>query len=609
MSTTNKTGPEQHPAFLFVHQDATAQSFLKKDRNLNRSKQSHVQRQHIAKKRQALSNQTSTRSPEDLKELGTWTESSSPSSKIRCIAFVTSTPVGLSPIVDGSEAGKCSDPSAKPRRRAGPELIRNWQDSPHNASSMSRHFRNQIDTAKWSAYWRVQSSSCLPYSPLSPSLEPLTESTWSTDEYSKILGLDLRAWTRDLVAYYTTIVVPSIFRADSRALKATSEHHGRNVLAVQDELRTCMTDPAYLFAFLAAQCARMEAVEGRLMLPNVPRNQLEQGPRILKTQSIQELRSRLVHGYVDQQMIYDVYRLYSGEVIARDFEVAAVHFRALDFMVKAVGGLDSLDRFLRDKIITAEIFAAASRLCPPKLDLTWDPGDLSEELVAKVQPPSDSILRTIGGWFRSLANTTLFDRDMRSVIDDLISETWLNVYSWSHADLTDDQMSYMLLRRTAIEHRLLSFSISRQSSGMERRIHDVFKTALIFWMGLTFADPIRRQTIPPLLNQYRRMLQDYATQSSHSRKLELLLWLYVVGTIAAEDTDDYLWFASKSREIAITIGVTEESSLHEILGQFFYIREVQGQSVTKLLSSFGPLVLPTNEQEAFYELSTPGGVT
>jgi hypothetical protein len=569
MPSRTSSGLHYTSSFLFVNQYAASVLAKANDRRLNQSKQRHVQRQHFARKRQA-----------QLEKFYQWSLRSNAQHKSARADSCDLNGEALNEHrpSDSSEWPTCEEASEEndaqhdlPEPSADVEFL-------HNASSENAEFRQH-----------GVANNAVPRPRQAYALDPFSSTT-----------LQLHPATPSLIHYYTKLMIPRIFAIDARASNNSGLRHQH---AFQKDMQGCLTDETQMYALLASSLVHMNRFESHLEIPGIKAADKERAPLYFKTRAMASVRRQLADGSLDVGMFQVVYRLMATERCLGNHIVAKTHFRALYALVAALGGVQSLDSYNKERVIHSDLFEAAQSLRSPNLPLTWDPGNPSEETMLKIGPPDS--LKALGLSFLTVQPSKVFHADMLDIISALTTLVHFTVYSWTPtADLTPDDLSWQTLRRAAIEHRLLSFPSTHNRAGDHNFIQECTRVATLFWVALYLADPIRTELVAPFNPLLRQTLERSGLQSLWYPHSALLLWIVTIGAFIAKNGDEYDWFATMAAKVATYLQVTKIADLKTVLQGFFYIDSIQHQLLAKLVRQFDKYLRLSPTQVRYYDLNT-----
>ena len=572
MPSRTSNEPRDTSSFLFVNQHVASVLAKANDRRLNQLKQRHVQRQHFTRKRQAqLENfhQWSLRSNAQHKS------ARADSCDLNGEALNEHQPSGSSVAPFSSKRPTseeaCEDNDAQhdlPESSADVEFL-------HNASPENAEFRKHSVTNN--------------AVPRGYALDPFSSTT-----------LQLHPAAPSLIQYYTKSMIPRIFAIDVRASSNSGLRHQH---AFQKDMQGCLTDETQMYALLASCLVHMNRFESHLEIPGIEAADKERAPLYFKTRAMASVRRQLADGNLDIGTFQVVYRLMATERCLGNYMAAKTHFKALYALVAALGGVQSLDSYNKERVIHSDLFEAAQSLRSPNLPLTWDPSNPSEETILKIAPPDS--LKTLGLSFLDAQLSKVFHADVLEIISSLVTLVHFTVYSWTPtADLTSGDLSWQTLRRAAIEHRLLSFPSTHNNAGDHNFIQECTRVATLFWIAMYLADPVRRRIVAPFNSLLRQTLERSGLQSLWYPHSALLLWIVTAGAFIAKEGDEYDWFATMAAKVATYLQVTKIADLKTVLQGFFYIDSIQHQVLAKLVGQFDKYLRLSPTQVRYYDLNT-----
>jgi hypothetical protein len=575
MPSRTSNGLHDTSSFLFVNQHAASVLAKANNRRLNQSKQRHVQRQHFARKRQA-----------QLENFHQWSLRSNAQHKS---ARADSCDLNGEALNEHQP----SDSSAVPfsTERPTPQEACEENDAQHDLSESSADVEFLRNASPENAEFRQHSvaNNAIPQPRQGYALDPFSSTT-----------LQLHPAAPSLIHYYTKSMIPRIFAIDARASNNSGLRHQH---AFQKDMQCCLTNETQMYALLASSLVHMNRFENHLEIPGIKAADKERAPLYFKTKAMASVRQQLVDGNLDIGVFQVVYRLMATERCLGNHMAAKTHFRALYALVAALGGVQSLDSYNKERVIHSDLFEAAQSLGSPNLPLTWDPGNLSEETMLKTAPPDS--LKTLGSGFLDAQLSKVFHADVLDIFSTLTTLIHFTVYSWTPtADLTSDDLSWQTLRRAAIEHRLLSFPSTHSNAGDHNFIQECTRVATLFWIAMYLADPVRRKIVAPFNSFLRQTLERSGLQSLWYPHSALLLWIVTIGAFVAEKGDEYDWFATMVAKVATYLQVTKIADLKTVLQGFFYIDSIQHQVLAKLVEQFDKYLRLSPTQVRYYDLNT-----
>ena len=576
--------------FLFVNEDANTVLSNTRDTELDRSKQSHVQRRQFAKKRDEVASaagaQSSTAysSPLDVQGLDSLTLTSPQgppggllTSSDYFSLFDPST-IGddlLGTPLESSLYGsllfdKPPQASFAPSSRPSTPLFAT--DRQTSASALPQPLRRGSSRTRPRD---ERSTTSRRRSRAASSIALSTTPTGQIDPFSDTFSA-LQRWAPPLIQYYTTVIVPHLFATELRTVPMQLMRH---TAALHADMQTCMAEAAHMYALLAAVSARMLRYEGRLLLPDVRPEDYQRVPLFFKTKAITSLRQRLERGQLDRMLAQDVFRLMATAVMMDDVSATDAHFQAMIEMVRGLGGLETLDAYVKERMILLDIWRASWTLSEPKLLLSWDPGHLPQDFRDDIR--SEEYNFALASGFNRRETARVFSSDFLQLISALTEVVDLARYSLANPSAPID-FQWLLLRRTATEYRLLSNLAA--TSNENNIIAETTKLATLIWIGMVLADR-NKQLLSHQVNTLRTKLESSDLDGLELSHTELLLWIATTAALATIDDADTEWFVGIAGRTAEKLEIDSIEDMEEQLHGHLYVTEMQREALTMLMES------------------------
>lgn len=574
MPPRTRSGVQDTSQFLFVNQDATSVLVKATDRQLNKSKQSHVLQQRFARKQAQL--ESSRRGRQRSEASHTLVRDDFDESNGEGLGEHHPPDLRLASYWSGQQtfSSSCQPIHAQYDLPGCPADTERLDDASPDSLDCSQHYvaANEVPRPR---------QGC--------GLDPFTSTT-----------LKLHPAAPSLIDYYTNTMVPRIFAVDARAVHTSRLRH---LHAFQNDMQACFTDETQMYAVLASSLVHKNRFEAQLKLPGIKPKDTERAPLYFKTRAMASVRRQLADGNLDTGLLQVVYRLMATERCLGNRDAAKTHFRALFALMNALGGIHTLDSYNKERVIHSDLFEAAQALRSPHIPLTWDPGDPPANTMLKIAPPE--ALKALGSAFLNTKLSKIFHADMLDIFSALTTVIHLTVYSWTPtADLTTDDLSWQTLRRAAIEHRLLSFPSTHTNVGDHNFLQECTRAATLFWIAMNLGDPMRRKIVTPFNFLLRQTLERSGLQSLWYPNSALLLWIATTGAFIAEKGDEYEWFATLAAKVATYLEVTKVTDLKKVLQAFFYIDGIQHRDLAKLVGEFDKYLRLSPTQVRYYDLDT-----
>jgi hypothetical protein len=138
--------------------------------------------------------------------------------------------------------------------------------------------------------------------------------------------------------------------------------------------------------------------------------------------------------------------------------------------------------------------------------------------------------------------------------------------------------------RTAIQQRLLllqtaeELSIPPSSSKPKPNIYECCRlTALIYGVGVVLPVPNSHSVLQELVRRLMIAIGILDIRTFGAELGGVLLWMLVLGGIAALDTPERHWFASQLAWIVRRLVIDDWEGVEDILGSFLWLDSVCGQ--------------------------------
>ena len=448
------------------------------------------------------------------------------------------------------------------------------------------------------------------------------------------MAVALNLWAPVLLEYFTKVLTPCMVYLDTQAAPLQQTRHAA---AIRDDLQKCFSEPAHLYALLAVTSARILQTEGQLILPNLSQEDAPRVPIFFKTSAIKSLRQKLSSEVATMEILTGAMRLMATARSQGDAAAEDAHSQALLQMVENLGGFSQLDSYTAERIVHSYMLSALQTVRPVKIPLWWDPGasPLQHTLLHSTSSAGNSFLSA------STGIPTLLGGALTAQIAALTELVSTFTLAQTSLPYSPDLYHWLSLRRSAIDHRLLALDHhhSANQAEKEKKAEDPITTsqreavrlALLFWIGANLADPIRKvfaaQKTHLLRAALERTLRHRGTPASASglsisdRQTEtpglwgapphhthpLLLWTATVGALCAMQTDEYVFFARVAARACRALGLESVAAYEEVLAGFLYLKERQGGVVGTLFKHFGDVLGAAAGDDGGSECSGGGG--
>ena len=572
--------------FLFVNEDASTVTRTSKDAVLDRTKQSHVQRQNFARKRRLreqsdpvpqVSSQGSVPPSPGLGDSST--QEGLPNS---ANYFDMLQSIDL-----GDPLFQSTSPMSMSQSPLDPRLAALFSD-PFAATPTSPPITSHIGTTYAAQAYRPGQ-----YFDAPPSGYSIGQATRSPDTITSSLPplgrvsspptsthRALEQWAPPLIKYYNTVILPEKFWKDTQKVPLAQFRHAPLIHA---DMQACMAEPAHMYSLLASAAAQMISREGRLLLPNVSGEDTDRVTTFFKIKAMQASRSKLASGQFDHHTAIDVHRLYVVAILLENLEAAEPHLQSLLSMIDALGGLDTFDGYQLEKLVIMDCNTALARLGVPRLVVVLDPGSLPEEIMSdavSLSPhrfPPGSMLEALFESFPQCA--ILFES-----FADLIEVVGVSTYMNSHSNYVHEHYRWFSSQTLVILHRLLSLPLHCE---MDNKV-DSARIATAYWIAVLRSPSLGRRTASKSVSTLRAKLETTELDSLWQPHTNFLLWISIFGGICCVEDEDLDWFVQLARTAAAELGIEDVKELEDLLAAFLYDVHSQRELVLQFAARIWP---------------------
>ena len=365
-----------------------------------------------------------------------------------------------------------------------------------------------------------------------------------------------------ILQYYINVLYPATWLAELRGAQSEDKHNQAVTL-----VKNCISNELHMFSILAATASRME---------NYEHNKIQGGCAFLIQRAMIALQRYLKsNSYVDSQVIYDVFNLFCAEAYRWNIDAALVHLQAVQTLVKLLGGSHKLDRGIMETIIIGDMFLAAELLAPPILILDWDPGKASEQAFSLEGVKCSISVADQGQALLYSSQAPIVARRLRTVIEDMIECVQLTDYAWTDRESQPSISRWLFVRNLAIRHRLLSMKFKNVAT-------EALRIALIMWIMIVMTSFGARRSAKVMVTRLKENL--LKTEGiDWNEHYGLLVWVFLIGAIAAEGTSAENWFLAHFAKICQYRRISGETQLCELCKSFFYVDTIQRPSLRNLV--------------------------
>lgn len=530
----NRRKKVEEANFLFVNEDANTVTRVGKDAEQDRLKQSHVQRRNFAQRQQSKTEAgRSIHAPERNND-------TAPDESIRPPLTTQEQATDAATAGQGlRQGGLTATVPGQPTLGANTILGSVSSSGVHNSIN-HYHIYPPATPAATSRAIKANEAQVALNNPLrSFTLHPLLSDRFEL----------LQKWAPPLMRYWTTVLLPEKFYADSRCVPLREMRH---VKYVHNEMERIMQNPAHMYSFLANISIQMLGKEGQLLLPsaNPVTSQSDPNssriPDIFQNHAIHAIRQELSKNTLTHAIVNDVHYLMSAAYHAGQFDAALPHYRAMLRMITALGGLTTFSPYFIETMFLMHWSASLKRLVRPTLPVaSFDPGHGPPEirsLVTQVREANNkartgSVLPT--STLQSLAATTLLSPPLLSHAQSLADVTQFARWAEQQQSPPYNPTYYKWIdtRHIAIGYHLLS----TEPDVIYGKLNEAVRIALIFTVALTRSPESGARCASSSVERLKALLEASGDGGVVLRGLwgdvpngtETLLWVCVVGGLVA----------------------------------------------------------------------------
>nr|KAK5435924.1 hypothetical protein LTR18_009926 [Exophiala xenobiotica] len=595
MPTKPKRAKSPDSQFLFVNEDASTVTRTTKDAELDRTKQSHVQRQNFARKRrlrgQSISGQQSSSQSSVSPSPAIVEPSNEVPSSAQGAPSYGNDYFNIFQNLDLGEAQYYStSPASLPQDPLDPRLFAMFSNPFASTASSPSVLTMPVGGFDASPFYRPDQSfdmsppnytATLPQRGSMNMSSPSRSSSRITSPIANNQRI-LEQWAPLLIQHYNTVILPEKFWKDVQKVPLGQIRHAPSI---HSDMKACMSEPAHMYAFLASAAIQMLVREGKLLLPNVSEEDYQRVPTFFKTKAIQAVRTKLASGQIDHQVAVDVHKLYCTGIHADNPEVAEPHFQALLSMIESLGGLSTFDDYQQEKMIMIDCLAALKTLGVPRLLSTWAPGSLPDEILSSLESQSRydfGLGVRLEAMFQALNATRL----MTDAFSDLIQLLKMSAYLHDADQYIPEHHKWFSWRCLTLLHGLLSMPLRTE---MDDRM-ECLRIAAAFWVALARSPQLGRRAASKSAHLLRQKLESTGIESLWGPHADCLLWVVVLGGICADNGDDLQWYVDVSRGAAGELGLNTPAGLQELFSQLLYDPPSQRDMLLRFAERMWPIV-------------------
>ncbi|KAJ9633031.1 uncharacterized protein PV06_02624 [Exophiala oligosperma] len=593
MPTKPKRPKSSDSQFLFVNEDASTVTRATKDAELDRTKQSHVQRQNFARRRQLREQSVSLQQIESQSSISPSPATTEPltetSSSSQGVAPYAGEYFDILQNLNLNDAQFQTSPAPLSQEMLDPQLAAIFSNPFASTTSTPPTLTRPVTGFETSSSYHPShyfETTPPNYGVTPPPLPPRGPITSPSVPVSRISSPGastqriLEQWAPPLIQHYNTVIIPETFWKDVQKAPLGRTRHA---LSIHADMEACMSEPAHMYSFLASAATQMLVREGRLVLPNVSEGDYQRIPTFFKTKAIQAIRAKLASGQVGHHIAVDVHRLYSTGIYTRNPEFAEPHLQALLAIIESLGGLSTFNDYQQERMMLVDCMGALMSLGVPRLLATLDPGPLPHEALLGIE--SQGLFRFgLGPRFEAMLQTTDTSHLLADTLLDMVHVSQMSILLEDAARYVPEHHKWFGWTCLTILHRLLSMPLHYELDG---RVESL-RIAAAFWITLTRAPHVGRRAASQSAHSLRQSLDGNDVEMLWAPHTDCLLWVAVLGGVCTDNDDDLRWFLNISKAAAAELGVTSPEELEGLLSQMLYDPPSQRSMVRQFASKMWP---------------------
>jgi hypothetical protein len=336
---------------------------------------------------------------------------------------------------------------------------------------------------------------------------------------------------------------------------------------VNEIVQNCLKNKTHMYAFLASCAGRMRDIS-QVELTNIAK------PESYMAKAIHALREHLISTpEVDQEVIRDVFFMYTCEYFSKNLDCAESYLRILRSMVERLGGFSCIDIYDRRLYWCGDIGLALETGYPPLL-----PAFENSRIYHTYRYGDSSILK-MGRAFQRHDGCIASPLD--EIITDMISCAQ-SVQCIIAARLKIDKQR-MFEHGADFLHRLLSLNEPQDNCSLKEQREECCRQALLLWIFnvmIWTGDAAARasQTNPRLARPLiaARLKQaisrmDYCTSSCWDSYYALLFWMVGLGSCVAGNGNGQSWFVDRFVQLAGLLRISSIEQMSDLFRDHLYL--------------------------------------
>ena len=366
-----------------------------------------------------------------------------------------------------------------------------------------------------------------------------------------------------------------IFPTEKDASLAT-KHASANTNEI---VQNCLNNKTHMYALLASCAWRMRDVSQNEV------NSVLAKPESYMAKALHALREHLVNApEVDQEVIRDVFFMYTCEYFSQNLDNAETYLRILKSMVERIGGFSCIDTDHRRLYWCGDIGLALETGGMPILPALKNG--------ARVYHPYRSGSSSILKMGKALQPSKPVLSPLDEIISDMISCAQ-SVQCIIATGLTVNK-ERMVEHGTDFLHRLLCLKAPEDTCGLEEEREECCRQALLLWTFNVMiwqgeAAARTNQTNPrlarPLIAVRLRQAichVDNLSNYSWDAHYELLFWMLGLGSCVAGPGDEQQWFVHRFARQAELLQVRSTEQLSDLFRNYLYLERFEKADIVWL---------------------------
>jgi hypothetical protein len=337
--------------------------------------------------------------------------------------------------------------------------------------------------------------------------------------------------------------------------------------SVNEIVQNCLKNKTHMYALLASCAGRMKHIS------HVEPNSIAK-PESYMAKAIHALREHLINTpEVDQEVIRDVFFMYTCEYFAKNLDCAEAYLRILRSMVERLGGFSCIDIYDRRLYWCGDIGLALEGGCPPLL-----PAFENSRIYHAYRYGDSSILK-MGRAFQHRGGCIASPLD--EIITDMVSCAQ-SVQCIISARLKIDKQR-MFEHGADFLHRLLSLNEPQDNVSLKEQREECCRQALLLWIfnvliwtGDATArtnEDNPRLARPLIAARLKRAISrmDYCSSSCWDSYYDLLFWMVGLGSCVVGPGDDRSWFIDRFVRLSRLLRISSLQQVSDLFREYLHL--------------------------------------